>query len=193
MEEMNEKTQSMNSEQVFRELRERINAKAENLVKMRITTPGKSRWIAFAFLAVCVAIIIAIEVQSYNSDNFWEFNVWFAVFFGAAIIADRVICVIMRRYLARMKNAVTPVPQYYRAVQRLVITHKLRHWIPLVAGIVCCSFVWYGVDTWSHKLLIDCPLIIGTIWGASMRNWNLGDFCYDVEELGDMIDQESAA
>lgn len=184
--------QVMTDEQHLQELRQRINAKAENMVKWRMTEVRKQRWAVITILAVLIAIIIAIEIYSYLKNEMWEFNGWVVTFIAASLITDRIMSVIMRRYLTRMKNTST-APLYYREVKRLITTHKLRQWIPFAVALICSFFVKYGAASWSFSLVICSSLVIGTILGASMRNWFLdGEFCFDVEELGDMIDQESA-
>lgn len=183
--------QVMNDEQYLQELRQRINAKAENLVKYNNTEVRKRRWAVIAFWAVIIAIIIAIEVYSYVKNDHWEFNVWVVTFIGAAFIMDRIMYFIMRRHLTRMKNTGTP-PHYYREVKRLITTHKLRQWIPLAVALICGYLVRYESESWSHSLLICSSMVLGVILGASMRNWFLDDdFRFDVEELGEMIHQES--
>lgn len=183
--------QAMNDEQHLQELRLRINAKAENLVKWQRTEVGKRRWaVIIAFFAVIIAIIIATEVYSYVKNDFWDFNVHVVIFIVAVFIMDRIMYIIMRRYLTRMKNAST-APHYYQGVKRLITTHKLRLWIPLAVASIIDSYVKYGFDFWSFSLIC---WVIGAIWGSSMHNWFLDDdFCFDVEELGEMIHQESDA
>ena len=185
--------QVMNDEQHLQELRQRINAKAENLVKWQRTEVRKRRWAVIAFWAIIIAIIIAIEVYNYVKNDFWEFNAWVVTFIFAAFIMDRIMYIIMRRNLTRMKNAST-APHYYREVKRLITTHKLRQWIPLAVALSSGYFVKYGFASWSHSLLIGgISMVLGVFWGASMRNWFLDDdFCFDVEEIGEMIHQESA-
>lgn len=184
--------QVITDEQHLQELRQRINAKAENMVKWRMTEVRKQRWAVITILAVLIAIIIAIEIYSYLKNEMWEFNGWVVTFIAASLITDRIMSVIMRRYLTRMKNAST-APHYYREVKRLITTHKLRQWIPCAVALICSFFVKYGAASWSFSLVICSSMVIGTALGASMRNWFLDDdFCFDVEELGDMINQESA-
>lgn len=185
--------QVMNDEQHLQELRQRINAKAENLVKWQRTDVRKRRWAVIAFWAIIIAIIIAIEVYSYVKNDFWEFNAWVVTFIFAAFIMDRIMYIIMRRNFTRMKNAST-APHYYREVKRLITTHKLRQWIPLAVALISGYYVKYGSASWSHSLLIGgSSMVLGVFLGASMRNWYLDDdFCFDVEEIGEMIHQESA-
>ena len=180
--------QVMSDEQRLRELRQRINAKAENLVKRGNTEVRKDRWIGIAILVVFVAIIIALEVNSYKDNDFWELNALLGIIVGTAVIIYFILTKIMRRYLTRMKSA-SAVPQYYRDVKRLITTHKLRQWLPLAVALVCAYFVRHESD-----LVFGIAMVLGSILGASMRNWFLDDdFCFDVDELGEMIEQENAA
>ena len=188
-----QEAQAMNVEQQLQELRQRINAKAENLVKLRSTERRTKRWANIVVLAVLLAILVALVVYSYVENNLGKFSIWTCIFIGSAFIADRILYLIMRRYLTRMKNPST-APQYYREVKRLITTHKLRIWIPLAAALACVNFVRNSSEPWLFSLLFDSGLVLGTILGAKMRNWFLDDdFCFDVEELGDMIAQESEA
>ncbi len=188
-----QETQAMNGDLHLQDLRQRINAKAENLVKLRSTERRTKRWANIAVLAVLLAILVALVVYSYIENNLWKFSTWICIFLGTALIADYVLKMIMRRYLTRMKKTST-APQYYREVKRLITTHKLRLWIPLAAALACGSFVRNRPEPWLYSILFDSGLVLGSILGAKMRNWFLDDdFCYDVEELGDMIAQESAA
>ncbi len=188
-----QETQAMNGDLHLQDLRQRINAKAENLVKLRSTERRTKRWANIAVLAVLLAILVALVVYSYIENNLWKFSTWICIFLGTALIADYVLKMIMRRYLTRMKSPST-APQYYREVKRLITTHKLRLWIPLAAALACGSFVRNRPEPWLYSILFDSGLVLGSILGAKMRNWFLDDdFCYDVEELGDMIAQESAA
>ena len=186
-------SQPMSDEQRFRELQQRINAKAENLVKRGNTEVKKNRWIAIAGWAVFAAIIIAVEVDSYKNNNFWEVNAMVCIFVGSALIIYFILTKIMRSYLTRMKSS-NAAPQYYRDVKRLITTHKLRQWLPLAVAFVCTSYVSYGSESWFLELLIISAMVLGSIWGASMRNWFLDDdFRFDVDELGEMTEQENAA
>jgi len=188
-----QETQAMNGEQHLQDLRQRINAKAENLVKLRSTERRTKRWANIVVLAVLLAILVALVVYSYIENNLWKFSTWACIFLATALIADYILKMIMRRYLTRMKKTST-APQYYREVKRLITTHKLRLWIPLAAALACGSFVRNRPEPWLYSLLFDSGLVLGSILGAKMRNWFLDDdFCYDVEELGDLIAQESAA
>ncbi len=188
-----QETQAMNGEQHLQDLRQRINAKAENLVKLRSTERRTKRWANIVVLAVLLAILVALVVYSYIENNLWKFSTWTCIFLGTALIADYILKMIMRRYLTRMKKTST-VPQYYREVKRLITTHKLRLWIPLAAALACGCFVRNRPEPWLYSILFDSGLVLGSILGAKMRNWFLDDdFCYDVEELGDLIAQESAA
>ena len=188
-----QETQALNGEQHLKDLRQRINAKAENLVKYRCTERRTKRWAGIAIMTVLLAIIVALAVYSYVKNDLEAFITWVCIFIGAALIADYILKMIMRRYLTRMKNPST-APQYYREVKRLITTHKLRQWIPLAAALACGSFVRNRPEPWLYSILFDSGLVLGSILGAKMRNWFLDDdFCYDVEELGDMIAQESAA
>ena len=193
MDENKEMSQAMTDEQHFRELQQRINEKAENLVKKGNTEVKKNRWIAIAGWVVFAAIIIAGEVQSYVNNNFWEVNAMVGIFVGTAFITYFILTKIMRRYLTRMKSS-NAAPQYYRDVKRLITTHKLRQWLPLAVAFVCTSYVSYGSESWFLELLLVSAMVLGSIWGASMRNWFLDDdFRFDIDELGDMINQDSAA
>ena len=193
MMEIFQETQAMNGEQHLKDLRQRINAKAENLVKYRCTERRTKRWAGIAIMTVLLAIIVALAVYSYVKNDLGAFSTWVCIFIGAALIADYILKMIMRRYLTRMKSPST-APQYYREVKRLITTHKLRLWIPLAAALACGSFVRNRPEPWIYSLLFDSGLVLGAILGAKMRDWSLDDdFCYDVEELGDMIAQESAA
>ena len=197
MDENNEMSQAMSDEQYFQELRQRINAKAENLVKTGLTGVRKNRWIVVAVLAVIIAIFIAAEVYSYVNlvkNDFWELNAFLGIFFGSSLIIFSIMSIIMRRNFTRMKNA-SSAPQYYREVKRLITTHKLRQWLPLVFAVVCtCKYDWYGNDSWLFSLIIGFLLILGPILGSSMRNWFLDDdFRFFVVELGDLIHQQSPA
>lgn len=193
MDDNNEMSQPMSDEQRFRELQQRINAKAENLVKRGNTEVKKNRWIAIAGWAVFAAIIIAVEVDSYKNNNFWEVNAMVCIFVGSALIIYFILTKIMRSYLTRMKSS-NAAPQYYRDVKRLITTHKLRQWLPLAVAFVCTSYVSYGSESWFLELLIISAMVLGSIWGASMRNWFLDDdFRFDVDELGEMTEQENAA
>ena len=188
-----QETQAMNGDQHLQDLRQRINAKAENLVKLRSTERRTKRWANIVVLAVLLAILVALVVYSYIENNLWKFSTWTCIFLGTALIADYVLKMIMRRYLTRMKSPST-APQYYREVKRLITTHKLRLWIPLAAALACGSFVRNRPEPWLYSLLFDSGLVLGSILGSKMRNWFLDDdFCYDVDELGDLIAQESAA
>lgn len=187
-----QETQAMNGEQHLQDLRQRINAKAENLVKLRSTERRTKRWANIAVLAVLLAILVALVVYSYIENNLVKFSTWACIFFATALIADYILKMIMRRFLTRMKSPST-APQYYREVKRLITTHKLRLWIPLAAALACGSFVRNRPEPWLYSLLFDSGLVLGSILGSKMRNWFLDDdFCYDVEELGDLIAQESA-
>lgn len=188
-----QETQAMNGDQHLQDLRQRINAKAENLVKLRSTERRTKRWANIVVLAVLLAILVALVVYSYIENNLWKFSTWTCIFLATALIADYILKMIMRRYLTRMKKTST-APQYYREVKRLITTHKLRLWIPLAAALACGSFVRNRPEPWLYSILFDSGLVLGSILGAKMRNWFLDDdFCYDVEELGDLIAQESAA
>ena len=188
-----QETQAMNGEQHLQDLRQRINAKAENLVKLRSTERRTKRWANIVVLAVLLAILVALVVYSYIENNLWKFSTWTCIFLGTALIADYILKMIMRRYLTRMKKTST-ASQYYREVKRLITTHKLRLWIPLAAALACGSFVRNRPEPWLYSILFDSGLVLGSILGSKMRNWFLDDdFCYDVEELGDLIAQESAA
>ena len=193
MEEQNEINLTMDEDQHLRELRERINAKAENLIKRQTTESRKCpRWGVIAIWGVVFAILVAIEVASYVHNEFWEFNAWFLAFMAVILILDRIMVMIMRRYLTRMKNAGTAL-QYFRAVKRLIRTHKLRQWLPLAIAFTCSYTVMYGTSHWPLGYLVGYGIVLGRILGGFMHNWNLDDdFRYDIEELVDVINQESA-
>lgn len=195
MNEKNETNQAMTNEQYLQELRQRINAKAEKMVKINYTGgPKPSKTVRWILIAVLVAIIVGIEVFFYKESDFWETNAWMAVFVMVCFIGTYLMTLIMRHFLTSMKNAST-APQYYQAVKRLILTHQLRYLAPLVMA-------WGAADLVTHRLdfeqlwprVIECTAsVIGVAIGASMRNWNLDeDFRYDVEELRDLIKQESA-
>lgn len=198
MDEMNETSQVMTNEQYMLELRQRINAKAEEMVKINYSggpKPSKTvRWIA---TAVLVALFIGLEVLFFYQENkFWEANALMGVFMIVSFIGAYLMTLIKRSFLTRMKNAST-APEYYRAVKRLIQTFKLRHLIPLVLAWVAVGIVTHRFSNfvfYTSSIAAGIAIVIGTIIGASMRNWNLDeDFRYDVEELGDLIKQESAS
>lgn len=182
-------------EQKLQELQQRINAKAEDLVKIKWTNNRQNRriprWLAIAILA---AFLIVVEGLGYSMNRFWEFNAYLCIFIITFFIGYYLMTLIMRHFLTTMKNASTP-SQHYRAVKRLITTHKLRNPIPMIPAFLCSVFVWPGPKSGDEHLyygiLIAC--VIGATIGDAMRNWNLDDdFCDDVEELGDLIKQERA-
>ena len=184
-----------NNKQYLLELRQRINAKAEDMVKINYSggrKPSKTtRWIA---IAVLVALFVGIEVLFYYSENdFWETNAFMCVFVIVSFIGHYLMTLIMRHFLTSMKNART-APQHYRAVKRLILTHKLRYFIPSAMAWGVADLVMYRSDfknLWS-SVIICTACIIGVAIGAAMRNWNLDDdFCDDVEELDHLIQFES--
>ena len=85
--------------------------------------------------------------------------------------------------------------QFYRAVKRLILTHKLQYLISLALAWAAGGIVAYRLGSahyWS-SIPAATACFIGTIIGAAMRNWHLDDdFCDDVEELEHMIFLESA-
>lgn len=193
MDENYEMGQPLTDEQHFQELRQRINEKAESLIKYGTTEGRKSRWIAIAVWVVLIAIIVAVEVYSYMKNDFGEFNLSIVAFIAAAFVTDRIIVLIMRHYLTRMKNAAT-APQHFRALKRLIRTHKLRNWVPLAVALTCGYFLQYRTGHWTHDYFFGYAMVIGAILGSAMRNWFLDDdFRFDVEELADLINQDNAA
>ena len=185
-----------NNEQYLQELRQRINAKAEDMVKINYSggrKPSKTtRWIA---IAVLVALFVGVEVLFYYSENdFWKANALMGIFLIVGFIGHDLMTLIMRHFLTSMKNAST-APKHYRAVKRLILTHKLRYLIPFAIGWLVADLVMYRSDSemfW-FSVIACIACIIGAIIGAAGRNWHLDeDFRYDVEELGDLIKQESA-
>jgi hypothetical protein len=192
MEEQNEINLAVNEDQHLWELRERITAKAENLIKRYTTESRKGpRWGVIAIWVVLIAVLVAIEVYSYSHNEFWDINAWFLAFMAVIFIIDRIMALIMRRYLTRMKNAGTNL-QYFQAVKRLIRTHKLRQWVPLAVAFTCAYTVRYGTSHWPIGYLVGYGIVIGRILGGFMHNWNLDDdFRYDIEELVDVINQES--
>lgn len=193
MDENYEMSQAMSDEQRFQELRQRINEKARNLIKWGTTEGRKHRGVVIAVLAVSIAIIIAIEVYSYIKNDFWEVNVSLLAFIAGFLVTDRIMVMILRHYLTSMEGSTTP-PRHYRALKRLIITHKFRQLIPLTAAITCGYFVQFGTVSWPTEYLFGYSLVIGAFLGSLSRNWFLDDdFRFDVEELEDMVHQESAA
>lgn len=191
-ERINEMSGAMNDGQQLQELRDRINAQAENLVKMGFTTGSKRRWIVYALLAVIVALLVAAEVYIYYvKDDFWGFNASLGTFAVTGIIADRILFMIMRRYLTRMKSADTAT-SHYRTVKQLIRVYKLRQWLPLTVALACSCLISHGKASWVAQLLTDSSIVLGVIIGLWLRNWNLDeDFSADVEELADIVEQES--
>lgn len=185
-----------NNEQYLLELRQRIIAKAEEMAKINYSGGRKAskttRWI---FIAVLVALFVWIEVFLYNKNDFWVTNAWMGVFIIVSFIGAYLMKLIMRHFLSTMKNA-TSDSQFYRAVKRLILTHKLQYLISLALGWAAGGVVAYRLGSayyWS-SIPAATACFIGTIIGAAMRNWYLDeDFRYDVEELGDLIKQDSAA
>lgn len=185
--------QPLTDEQHFQELRQRINEKAESLIKYGTTEGRKSRWIAIAVWVVLIAIIVAVVVYSYMKNDFGEFNLSIVAFIAAAFVTDRIIVLIMRHYLTRMKNAAT-APQHFRALKRLIRTHKLRNWVPLAVALTCGYILQFGTGHRTPDYFFGYAMVIGAILGSAMRNWFLDDdFRFDVEELADLINQDNAA
>lgn len=178
-----EELQAMNGDLHLQELRQRINAKAASLLKMRLKTEKVSRWKRIAVIALCVillAFLVWSEVYFYGSIIFWGLNAFIVVYLIGYFVMHR----IMRHFLTRMKNAGT-APQHYRAVKQFLITYKIRHWIPLVTAIVCSLLVICGSELWPFMLIWGIIMAVGQIWGDWSHNWYLDeDFCADVEELG---------
>ena len=183
--------QQMNGDLHLQELRQRINAKVASLLKMQLKTEKVSRWKRIAVIALCVillAFLVWVEVDSYGSIYFWGLNTFIVV----DLIGYFVMYRIMRHFLTRMKNAGT-TSQHYRAVKQFLITYKVRHWIPLVIAIVCSLIVLYGSDLWPFMIILGIIMAVSQIWSDWSHNWYLDDdFCADVEELGDLVHQESA-
>ena len=193
MDENYEMGQPLTDEQRFQELRQHINEKAESLIKYGTTEGRKRRWVIIAIWAVLIAIIVAVEVYSYVKNDFGEFNLSIVVFIAAAFITDRIMALIMRHYLTRMKSADTAL-QHFRALKRLITTHKLRHVIPLTVAFTCGYILRYGTGHWPIEYLGGYGMVIGAWLGSLMRNWFLDDdFCFDVEELADLINQDNDA
>ena len=184
-----------NNEHYLQELRQRINAKAEEMVKINYSGGRKASkttlWIA---VAVFIAIFVGLEVLIYNGNNFWEDNALMGIFLIVGFIGHYLMILIMRHFLTSMKNAST-APKHYRAVKQLILTHKLRFLIPFAIAWLVADLVMYRSDSemfW-FSVIACIACIIGAIIGAAGRNWHLDeDFRYDVEELGDLIHQESA-
>lgn len=193
MDENYEMGQPLTEEQRFQELQQRINEKAESLIKYGTTEGRKRRWIIIAIWVVLIAIIVAVEIHSYLQNDFWEFNLSIVVFIAAAFITDRIMALIMRHYLTKMKSAATAL-QYFRALKRLITTHKLRQVIPLTVAVTCGYILRYGTGHWPIEYLGGYGMVIGVLLGSLMRNWFLDDdFCFDVEELADLINQDNDA
>lgn len=195
IDEINETSQAMTNEQYLQELRQRINAKAEEMVNINYTGVQKaSKTLRWTVIAVLVALLVGVEVYFYKENNFGEINALMAVFMIVCFIGSYLMTLIMRCFLSRMKNART-APQYYRAVKRLILTHKLRYLIPLAMALVAGDILTSQLSNFTYTSSIPSGIacIIGFIIGSAMRNWYLDeDFRYDVEELGDLIKQESA-
>lgn len=184
-----------NNEQYLQELRQRINAKAEEMVKINYSGGTKpSKTVRRIAIAVFIAIFVGLEVLIYNGNNFWEDNALMGIFLIVGFIGHYLMTLIMRHFLTSMKNAST-APQHYRAVKLLILTHKLRYLVPFAIGWLVADLVMYRSDSemfW-FSVIACIACIIGAIIGAAGRNWHLDeDFRYDVEELGDLIKQESA-
>ena len=184
----NKKPQAMNKEQHLQELRQRINAKAENLLGIKWLSRGntKKSWIS---LAILVAIIVVLEIIFYGKTDFWPMN----AFIGGGAIVVIVLSIIMRHIHTRMKNAST-VLQHYRALKQLISAHKLRLGAPLAVAIVCWFLAKYGFDFKTESIII--LVLLGGAWvifrnfGCSYVNWYLDDdFCNDVKELNNYVDE----
>ena len=178
----------LNKEQSLDDLRQRINAKAENLLGIKWLARGntKKSWIS---LAVLVAIIVVLEIVFYGTADFWPGN----AFIGGGAIVIILLSIIMRHIHTRMKNAST-VLQHYRALKQLINTHKLRLGAPLAVAIICWFLVKYGFDFKTESIII--LLLLGGAWvifrnlGWSYSNWYLDDdFCNDVKELSNYVDE----
>lgn len=199
MDEMNEMSQAKNNEQHLQELRQRINAKAEELVKK----PFKygiyhgykpKHWATIAFKVILAAVLVLIEVISYNGNYFWAFNSWFFCSLIVGLILFYIMHLIMRHLFTKMKNAST-ASQHYKAVKRLMASQKLRLWLPLVLAFLCAEALIYfriidfGLMSMQNPGTIAMLLgiTIGTIFGASIHNWYIDDLPDDVEELGNYV------
>lgn len=191
--------QAMNDEQHLQELRQRINAKAENLGKVLSRRPlqqkRKRKWIAIVAMVVILVVFLAglvwAQMGRYGTDDFWKFNVSIGIVIGVSVLVYYIMSMIMRHFLTKMKNATT-APQQYRAVKRLITTYKLRSWIPVAAAIICVVVFEYAIDCRIDWFSII--FVIFLILGAMMSVWYYDeDFYHDVKELGDLIKQESAA
>ena len=183
----NNKPQAMNKEHL-QELRQRINAKAENLLGIKWLSQGntKKSWIS---LAILVAFIVVIEIIFYGKTDFWPIN----AFIGGGAVVMIILSIIMRHLHTKMKNAST-VLQHYRALKQLISTHKLRLGLPLPVAIICWYLVKFGFDFRSESMIILLLLggawVIFRIFGWSYSNWNLDDdFCNDIKELSDYVDE----
>ena len=182
--------QAMNEDQHLQELRQRINAKAENLGKVLSRRPlqqkGKRKWISIVaivvILVVFLAALVRVQVDRYGTDDFWKYNMWLGVFIGVFVLVYYIMSMIMRHFLTKMKNATT-APQQYREVKRLITTYQLRSWIPIAAAFVCGVVFKYVTDyeiDW-----VSIIFVIFLILGAMMSVWYFDeDFYYDVKELG---------
>lgn len=187
--------QSLNDEQHLRELQQRINAKAQNLIKWQRTEGRINRWVVIACCIVAIVIIVAILVDFYdNHFSVSGFSAYLGIFIGTALIVYFILKRIMRCYLTRMKNSSSAL-QYYLAVKRLITTHKLSLWLPLaVAAAVLCSPFKFGNISWGEAFLSNISIVLGTILGSWMSHWFLDDeFRWDIEELRDIVKQEGAA
>ena len=192
MDENYEMSQPLTDEQRFQELQQRINEKAESLIKWGTTEGRKRRWIIITIWTVLIAIIVAVEVYSYVQNEFLDLNISVGVFIATFFIADRIMVMIMRHYLTRMKSSTTAL-QHFRPLKWLITTHKLRQVIPLTVAVTCGYILRYGTGHWPIEYLSGYAMVIGVFLGSLMRNWFLDDdFCFDVEELADMINQDSA-
>lgn len=185
-------TQVMDDEQHLRELQQRINAKALNLIKWQRAEGRFNRWIVIACWIVAIAIIVAIWVVSFdNNYDLSKYSAYLGIFIGAAVIVYYILTMIMRRYFTRMKNSST-AQQYYRAVKRLITTHKLRQWLPLVAAVICPLKL--GSESFEHAALLNSSIVIGAILASWTGHWFLDDeFRCDIVELRDIVERENAA
>ena len=182
---MDEMSQAVSEEQHLLQLRQRINAKAENLDKvltkgMSKETAKKRRWVSVVIWAVAVAILVWGEIESYRGNHCGEYNARLAIIAIVFFIVHFIMSMIMRHFLTRMKNAATP-SQQYRAVKRLIKTYQLRTWVPIAVALICIGIVWRGPDFgWSAYYLVICIMI-----AEVMRVWYFDeDFYHDVNELG---------
>ena len=182
--------QVTNDEQHLQELRQRINAKAENLSKVLskrpFTSEGKRKWYQLVAMVVILVVFLAgivrLQVDRYGTDDFWKYNVMFGVLIGVFVLVHYIMSMVMRHFLSKMKNATT-APQQYRELKRLITTYQLRSWIPIATALICVVVFEYATDYRIDWFTII--FVIFLILGAMMSVWNFDeDFYNDVRELG---------